>query len=113
MLSFQRLEVYQHAIRFLAFAIETAGRLPRGHAELVSQLRRSAQSTVANIAEGAGRRTGADAGKSYAVARGEAMESAAHLDVMLVMGLVDAERHRRGIAALESIVAMLTKMIVL
>jgi four helix bundle protein len=113
MLSFQRLEVYQHSIRFLAFAIDATARLPRGHSELAKQLRASAQSTVANIAEGAGKRTRDDAGKSYSVARGEAMESAAHLDVMLVMGLVDGERHRKGIDLLGSIIAMLTKMVAL
>jgi hypothetical protein len=38
------------------------------------------------------------------------MESAAHLDVLNAMRLVDAERYRRGIEHLEGIVAMLTKM---
>jgi four helix bundle protein len=110
MLSFQRLDVYNHAIRFLAAAIEATSRLPRGHSELAKQLRSSAQSTVANIAEGAGRRTRADAGQFYVTARGSAMESAAHFDVMLVMKLVDAERHRKAVELLEGIVAMLTKL---
>jgi four helix bundle protein len=110
MLNFQRLDVYRDAIQFLALVLEVNSRLPRGHSELAKQLRSSAQSTVANIAEGAGKRTRADAGKSYFVARGEAMESAAHLDVMLVMGLVDAARHGRGVELLRGIVARLTKM---
>ena len=38
------------------------------------------------------------------------MESAAHLDVMVAMGLLDEERYRRGIQLLEGVVAMLTKM---
>jgi four helix bundle protein len=110
MLTFQRLRVYRDAIQFLAIAIEALSRFPRGHAELASQLRGSAQSIVANIAEGAGRRTRADANQLYFIARGSAMESVAHLDVMLVMGLVDAERHARGVELLRGIVAMLTKM---
>ena len=57
MLSFQRLDVYQGAIQFLVVALEILSRLPKGHADLAAQLRASAQSTVANIAEGAGRRT--------------------------------------------------------
>ena len=57
MLSFQKLDVYQRAIQFLVVALEVISRLPNGHADLAGQLRDSAQSTVANIAEGTGRRT--------------------------------------------------------
>jgi four helix bundle protein len=110
MLSFQKLDVYQRSIQFLVVAHEITSTLPKGHAELAAQLRSSAQSTVANIAEGAGRRTRADAGHHYFIARGSAMESAAHLDVMNAMQLVNAERYRRGIECLEAVVAMLTKM---
>jgi hypothetical protein len=38
------------------------------------------------------------------------MESAAHLDVMTAIGVVDVDRYRRGIELLERVVAMLTKM---
>ena len=110
MLGFQKLDVYQRAIQFLVFALEVNSRLPKGHAALAAQLRDAAQSAVANIAEGAGRRTRADAGHHYFMARGSAMESAAHLDVMVAMGLLDEERYRRGIQLLEGVVAMLTKM---
>ena len=110
MLSFQRLDVYQRAIEFVVVAHEIAALVPKGHAVLVGQLRDAAQSTVANIAEGAGRRTRADSGHHYFMARGSAMESAAHLDVMAAIGLVDAARHRRGVELLEGVVAMLTKM---
>lgn len=110
MLSFQKLDVYQRALQFLVVALEIISRLPKGHAELATQLRGAAQSTVANIAEGAGRRTRADAGHHYFMARGSAMECAAHLDVMTAMGVVDAERYGRGLELLERVVAMLTKM---
>lgn len=110
MLSFQKLDVYQRAIQFLVLALEVISALPRGHSDLASQLRSSAQSTVANIAEGAGRRTRADAGHHYFMARGSAMESAAHLDVMTAMAIIDADHYRRGIELLEGVVAMLTKM---
>ena len=97
MLSFQKLDVYQRALQFLVVALEVISRLPKGHADLAAPLRASAQSTVANIAEGAGRRTRADAGHHYFMARGSAMESASHLDVMKAMAIVDADRYRRGI----------------
>jgi hypothetical protein len=40
------------------------------------------------------------------IARGSAMESASHLDVMRVDELIDAELYARGIELLERIVAM-------
>jgi hypothetical protein len=52
MLSFQKLDVYQRAIEFLALALEIISKLPKGHGRLAAQLRESAQSTVSNIAEG-------------------------------------------------------------
>jgi four helix bundle protein len=110
MLSFQKLDVYQRVIQFLVVALKIVAELPKGHADLASQLRASAQSTVANIAEGAGRRTRADAGGHYFIYRGSAMESASHLDVMTAMGVVDAQLYREGIELLEGVVAMLTKM---
>ena len=39
------------------------------------------------------------------------MESAAHLDVMKVGGLVDDQQYVQGIQLLERVVAMLTKLI--
>jgi len=39
------------------------------------------------------------------------MESAAHLDVMQVEQLIDADSYTRGIELLERVVAMLTKLI--
>ena len=112
MLSFQKLDVYKASTEFLALALEITRLLPRGHADLVDQLKRSAQSTPQNIAEGAGRMTKADKAKHFAIARGEAMESACILDLLKVQELVDAARYTRGTALLERIVSMLTKMVI-
>ena len=111
MLSFQKLDVYQRSIEFLAFARRILQRIPKGHADLVDQLRRSAQSVPQNIAEGAGKTGRADKARYYAIARGSAMESAAHLDVMKIDELIDDEHYAVGVALLERVVAMLTKMI--
>jgi len=111
MLHFQKLDVYQRSIEFLAFAHRLREGMPKGHADLADQLRRAAQSVPQNIAEGCGRTTRADKAKHYAIARGSAMESASHLDVMRVDELIDDARYARGIALLERIVAMLTKLI--
>src|SRR6185436_3362479 len=101
MLHFQKLDVYQRSIEFLAFALRVRERLPKGHADLADQLRRAAQSVPQNIAEGCGRTTRADKAKHYAIARGSAMESASHLDVMQVDELIDAEHYERGVGLLE------------
>jgi four helix bundle protein len=111
MLSFQKLDVYQRSIEFLVFARRLLQRIPKGHGDLVDQLRRSAQSVPQNVAEGAGKSTRADKAKHYTIARGSAMESAAHLDVMRVEELLDDEQYAVGVALLERVVAMLTKMI--
>ena len=111
MLSFQRLDVYQRAIEFLALAIEVVGDLPKGHAERGDQLIRAAESVVRNIAEGAGRWSEADSSKHYKIARGEAMECAASMDVMKLRRAVALEHYEQGIRLLEAVVAMLTKML--
>ena len=111
MLSFQRLDVYQRSIQFLAFASELTEELPRGHSERADQLIRAAESIPRNIAEGAGRWSRADMSKHYKIARGEAMESASSLDVLKLRALVSPANYERGITLLAGIIAMLTKML--
>ena len=72
---------------------------------------RAAESVVRNIVEGAGRWSEADSAKHYKIARGEAMESAASLDVLKLRSLLSQARYDQGIRLLESVVAMLTKML--
>jgi len=110
-LSFQRLDVYQRAIEFLALVGDIVGELPKGHADRTDQLVRAAESVVRNIAEGAGRWSEADCSKHYKIARGSAMECAASLDVMRIRKVVTAEHYDHGIRLLEAVVAMLTKML--
>ena len=111
MLSFQRLDVYQRAIEFLSLVYEVLADLPRGNADRADPLTRSAESVVRNIAEGAGRWSEADMANRYKIARGEATECAASLDVMRLRKLINDARYARGIQLLEGVVAMLTKMI--
>ena len=92
MLSFQRLDVYQRAIEFLALVCDVVTDLPRGHADRADQLTRAAESVVRNIAEGAGRWSDADSANRYKIARGQAMECAASLDVRRGEDVLDLER---------------------
>ena len=110
MLSFQRLDVYQRAIEFLALVYDIVDQLPKGHSDRADQLVRAAESVVRNIAEGAGRWSEADSSKHDKIARGEAMECAACLDVLKLRKLVAATQYDVGIRLLEGVVAMLTKM---
>lgn len=103
MLTFQRLDVYQRAIEFLALTCDIVSDLPRGHVERGDQLVRSAESVVRNIAEGAGRWSVPDSAKHYKIARGEAMECAASLDVLKLRELVTQPRYDDGIRLLEGV----------
>ena len=109
-LSFQRLDVYQRAIEFLALTAEISADVPRGNAPLFDQLRRAASSIALNIAEAAGRTGEADAARCYSIARGSAMECAAVLDALHVLKVVSPQVHQRGCELLGRIVAMLTKL---
>jgi four helix bundle protein len=111
MLHFQKLDVYQRAIEFLLVANRIRGRLPKGNADLADQLRRASQSIPLSIAEGCGRTGRADKARHYTIARGSAMECAAHLDVMRLDELLESGSYERGVDLLERIVAMLTKLI--
>ena len=111
MLSFQRLEVYRRTVQFLSLVLDINHDLPKGHAERADQLGRAAESIARNIAEAAGRWSKADSAKHFKIARGEAMECAASLDVMRLRQVVTTERYERGIQLLEEIVAMLTKLV--
>jgi len=111
MLSFQRLDVYQRAIDFLALVYEVVEHLPKGHGDRAEQLVRAAESVVRNIAEGAGQWSEADSNKHDKIAHGQAMECAACLDVFKLRKLVAVPHYEEGIRLLEGLVAMLTKML--
>jgi hypothetical protein len=55
MMSYEKLDVYQCSIQFLAKAIRLIDEFPRGgHSAITDQLKRAAMSIPLNIAEGAG-----------------------------------------------------------
>ena len=93
----ERLDVYQRAIQFLALASDIVEALPKGNAARADQFERSAESVVRNNGEGAGRWSEADSAKHYKIARGEAMECAASLDVLKVKNLIASSRYDEGI----------------
>jgi four helix bundle protein len=106
---FQRLDVYQCAVQFLALAAALAQRAPRGYSSLSDQLRRAALSVPLNIAEGSGK-ADRDAARFYAIARGSALECAAILDALEALGGVDPGELHASRELLERVVSMLTKL---
>ena len=85
MLDYERLDVYQRSIEFLALAFAVAERVPREYASLADQLKRAAMSIPLNIAEGSAKPDGPDRRRYHAIARGSAMECAAILDVIRLL----------------------------
>jgi four helix bundle protein len=106
----ERLDVYRLALDFLVFANELTSKLPRGRAHFADQLGRAGLSILLNIAEGAGRASPADKRRFYLTARGSATESAAMLDALTWIGLLDEARQVRGKEMLLRIVSMLVKL---
>ena len=84
--------------------------MPRGYAALGDQLRRAALSISLNIAEGSGQFT-RDAKRFDAIARGSALECAAIIDAVKMLGCETQESMTEMHKLLDRIVAMLTKMI--
>jgi four helix bundle protein len=110
MLSHEKLDVYQLSIQFLALARRIIKKIPKGNADLVDQLARASRAPPLLIAEGVGKTTPAHQAKYMADARGEALESAACLDVLRIEELVSSTDFETAKALLERIVAMLSKM---
>lgn len=109
-LSHERLEVYQKAVEFFAVAAKLLDSLPKGQRTLADQLRRASLSTLLNIAEVAGKPSPAEGRHHFAIARGSALECAAALDAIRLLGLAEDEPIERGKDLLVAVVSMLSKM---
>lgn len=82
MLHYEKLDVYQVSIQFVATAVAMSEQIPKGYAALADPLRRAAWSIPLNIAEGVGKPSVSDQARFHAIARGSAMECGAILDVV-------------------------------
>jgi four helix bundle protein len=109
-LSHERLEVYQKAVEFFAVAVKLLDDLPKGHRTIADQMRRASLSTLLNIAEAAGKPSPAEGRHHFAIARGSALECAAALDAIRLLGLAENEPIERGKDHLVAVVSMLSKM---
>ncbi len=107
---FQRLDVYQVSIEFIAVADAIVARLPKGRGYLVDQLQRAATSVTLNIAEGAGEAHSPEKTRFYRMARRSSFECAAILDVLATQHLADETELRTAEQLLQRIGAMLTRL---
>ena len=80
-------------------------------AGLRDQAMRAAKSAALNIAEGAGRVTPADKARAYAIARGEAGEAAAAVELAACIDAASPEMAERCGALASRLVALLTGLI--
>ena len=92
----ERLNVYQLALDFMAEADGVIEKLPRGRRHLAEQLSRASTSIVLNIAEGAGKFSKPDKNRFYQTAAGSTSESAAILDVLARLELIDSPGQSRA-----------------
>lgn len=107
----RNLEVYKLAIRFLPFAAKISRAMPAGYGSFAEQLRRASLSVSINIGEGSGKTTRPDQRRYYAISRGSAMECAAIIDACVVLEFIHDQEARVALELLESIVRMLSRMI--
>ena len=100
--NFRKLDVWHKAHLLALSAYQLAGDLPDSERYgLVSQIRRSAASIPANIAEGAGRRSDRDYARFVSIAMGSSNELDYHLQLVRDLGIVrqtQIEPIRRDVA---------------
>ncbi len=106
----EKLNVYQEAIRFVAWVSDLLESVPKSLAAH-NQLDRASTSIPLNIAEGNGKFTPADRCRFFDISRGSALESASCLDVLQAKKIIAPETCVEGKEILAPIVAMLVGLI--
>jgi four helix bundle protein len=94
----------------LALVLAWIPQLKRGSSAIADQWRRAAMSVPLNIGEGSGKVSAAERAHCNQIARGEAMECGAILDVVRLLRVVPDSELDRGKQLVVRIVGMLTKM---
>ena len=110
MFGHERFGAYKYSIEFAALSAQIIEKLPQGHGKLIDQFRRAAISVSLNIAEGSGKITELQKHHCYAIARGEAMECAAIVDILQCMRMIDVETAKSAKDLLENVVAILSSV---
>lgn len=108
--NFERLSVYQRALDLVEEIYRLTTEWPREYLyDLTSQFRRATLSIPLNIAEGSGR-TGKEAARFMAIARGSCQECIPLLETAHRLGLLDENLHKRLYAELTELSKMLSAL---
>jgi four helix bundle protein len=99
-----RLAAYHVALQLLAVVRDAEIR----DAKLRDQALRAAKSAALNVAEGAGRSSRADRARVFAIARGEAMEAAAAVEIAVHAGDAPAAALEASLPVADRLMALLT-----
>jgi four helix bundle protein len=106
-----RLDAYRVALDLAHVAITLANDLPRGHAAIADQLRRSATALPLLIAEGANRVSPAQKRQRFIEARGECGEAAAAIELLAKLRIVDAQVSAHALESADRVGAMLSGLL--
>jgi four helix bundle protein len=109
--AYEKLDAWRVAREALRIGLGERGSWKRLPGDLADQLERALLSTVANIAEGAGRESKADQKRHYAIARASANEAGALIDLVNLCGGLSVEGHEAMRSRLIRVVQMLNAMI--
>lgn len=108
---FTEMNVWKVAMAIAVSVFKLIDSLPRKEDYgLTSQIRRSATSIAANIAEAFGRTTSADKRKFYDYARGSAFESKSHLVYGKEVGYFDSEAVSKLSTQIDEVIHELNKV---
>ena len=112
MRGFKELKVWQKAHEMTVAVYETTRTFPREELYgLTSQLRRSAASIGANIAEGCGRRSDGEMARFLQIARGSASEIEYHILLARDLRYLPDQEFRRLSGQADEVQRMLTALI--
>jgi four helix bundle protein len=106
-----KLVAYRVAMDLFVGVEHLAQSLPRGHADLKDQLRRSGAAAVRHIAEAASREHARDKAARFSVARGECGECASAIEMALAIGLVASGRAASLLALADRLAGLLLGLI--
>jgi four helix bundle protein len=106
----EKLDVYQVSLEFIVWSESVLSEMNGAQRHLRDQLTRAALSIPLNIAEGCGKRPGADRNRYYETARASALECAACLDVAVASRAASRELAANGKQLLARIAAMLIRL---
>jgi four helix bundle protein len=108
--SHEKLDVYQEAIKFIAWLSPVLQELTR-IGEVKDQLDRASTSIALNIAEGNGKYTPKDRCRFFDIAHGSALECAAGLDILVARSKLTVDQIRPGKESIQKVVRMLMGLI--